>query len=196
MSDEKIIDFKNLQEKIKDSDLDKFEKYIYNMYDEVVSGKVSMFEFSSKIADYMKENNISEEKFVNMQKKLMQRYGLDPDTMEEEMERINKTVTGERVFKGSEEAIGLDAIKTGRKINFYERHKDDIKEKKILEYTLKTDKNDVKILLERNQITLISEQKIDLSDQEINLLIADYRETTNEKIKILICEASNSYFYY
>ena len=71
MSDEKIIDFNNLKNKVKDSDVDKFENYIYSLYFSVMEGKISMMEFSRKIIDYMKDNNISNEKFMNIQKKFM-----------------------------------------------------------------------------------------------------------------------------
>ena len=77
MSDDRIIDFNELKNKVKDSDVDKFEQYIYSLYNSVMSGNLSMVEFSKKIMDYMKENNISQEKFLNIQKKFMERYGMD-----------------------------------------------------------------------------------------------------------------------
>ena len=69
MSDDRIIDFNQLKNKVKDSDVDKFEQYIYSLYGSVMNGTLSMMEFSQKILDYMNENQISHEKFYNIQKK-------------------------------------------------------------------------------------------------------------------------------
>ena len=66
MSDDRIIDFNDLKNKVKDSDVDKFEQYIYNLYFSVMDGSMTMAEFSRKIFDYMKDNNISQEKFMNI----------------------------------------------------------------------------------------------------------------------------------
>ncbi|MGO0943716.1 DUF3867 family protein, partial [Clostridioides difficile] len=41
--------FNELKNKVKDSDVDKFEQYIYNLYFSVMDGKMSMAEFSRKI---------------------------------------------------------------------------------------------------------------------------------------------------
>lgn len=68
MSDDRIIDFNQLKNKVKDSDVDKFEQYIYSLYGSVMNGTLSMMEFSQKILDYMNENQISHEKFYNIQK--------------------------------------------------------------------------------------------------------------------------------
>ena len=53
MSDDRIIDFNDLKNKVKDSDVDKFEQYIYNLYFSVMDGSMTMAEFSRKIFDYM-----------------------------------------------------------------------------------------------------------------------------------------------
>ena len=74
MSDDRIIDFNELKNKVKETDIDKFENYMYNLYFSVADGSMTMAQFTSKIYDYMRENNISNEKFMNMQKKLLERY--------------------------------------------------------------------------------------------------------------------------
>ena len=78
MSDDRIIDFNELKNKVKDSDVDKFENYMYDLYYSVADGSMTMSQFTSKIYEYMRENNISQEKFIKMQNKLMERYGVDP----------------------------------------------------------------------------------------------------------------------
>ena len=39
MSDDRIIDFNDLKNKVKDSDVDKFEQYIYNLYYLLCNGR-------------------------------------------------------------------------------------------------------------------------------------------------------------
>lgn len=56
MSD-KIIDFNELKNKVKDKDIDKFEEYIYSMYYKLAEGKMNMSDFSKNILAYMEENN-------------------------------------------------------------------------------------------------------------------------------------------
>ena len=85
MSDDRIIDFNELKNKVKDSDVDKFEQYIYNLYFSVMDGKMSMAEFSRKIFDYMRDNNISQEKFMKIQKQFMERYGMDTEEVEKQL---------------------------------------------------------------------------------------------------------------
>ena len=55
MSDDRIIDFNDLKNKVKDSDVDKFEQYIYNLYFSVMDGSMTMAEFSRKIYEYTKK---------------------------------------------------------------------------------------------------------------------------------------------
>ena len=96
MSDDRIIDFNDLKNKVKDSDVDKFEQYIYNLYFSVMDGSMTMAEFSRKIFDYMKDNNISQEKFMNIQKKFMERYGMDSEEVEKQLKNfgIDPSIAG------------------------------------------------------------------------------------------------------
>ena len=68
MSD-RIIDFNEIKNKVKDKDVDKFEEYIYSMYYKMAEGKLNMADFSKNIMSYMEENNISQDKLMNIQKK-------------------------------------------------------------------------------------------------------------------------------
>ena len=74
MSD-RIIDFNEIKNKVKDKDVDKFEEYIYSMYYKMAEGKLNMADFSKNIMSYMEENNISQDKLMNIQKKFLERYG-------------------------------------------------------------------------------------------------------------------------
>ena len=105
MSDDKIIDFGSFQNKVKDSDIDKLEEYMYSMYTNVSSGTMSPLDFSKSINEFLKKNNISVEKFGQMQEKLLERYGFDPKNIEEEIS------VGKRVIvpfgKGNKGTVGL-----------------------------------------------------------------------------------------
>ena len=68
MSDDRIIDFNELKNKVKETDIDKFENYMYELYFSVADGSMTMSQFTSKIYEYMRENNISNEKFMNIYK--------------------------------------------------------------------------------------------------------------------------------
>ena len=88
MSDDRIIDFNELKNKVKDSDVDKFENYMYDLYFSVADGSMTMSQFTSKIYEYMRENNISQEKFIKMQNKLMERYGVDPAELDQQIRNL------------------------------------------------------------------------------------------------------------
>ncbi|MBF1064142.1 MAG: DUF3867 family protein [Peptostreptococcus sp.] len=53
MSDDKIIDFGSFQNKVKDSDIDKLEAYMYSMYTNVSSGSMSPLDFSKSINEFL-----------------------------------------------------------------------------------------------------------------------------------------------
>ena len=55
MSD-RIIDFNEIKNKVKDKDVDKFEEYIYSMYYKMAEGKLNMADFSKNIMRYMEED--------------------------------------------------------------------------------------------------------------------------------------------
>ena len=54
MSDDRIIDFNQLKNKVKDSDVDKFEQYIYSLYGSVMNGTLealNLDHWTTKILD-------------------------------------------------------------------------------------------------------------------------------------------------
>ncbi|MDR1774276.1 MAG: DUF3867 domain-containing protein [Clostridioides sp.] len=98
MSHRRIIDFNEQKNKVKDSDVDKFENYIYDLYYSIMNGEIAMSEFSNKIHNYKVDNNISETKFIEIQKCFMKRYGMDIDEIEKELAEL-----GINTFKFSTE---------------------------------------------------------------------------------------------
>ena len=194
MSDDKIIDFGSFQNKVKDSDVDKLEEYMYSMYTKVSSGGMSPLDFSKSINEFMKKNNISVEKFGQMQEKLLERYGFDPKNIEEDMKRMGIDMNESAYIINDKE--GAYSVRDfGDKLAFFERYAG-LEEKTIMYYLLDNGVNKVKFIMDGDILTLVSEKKIDLSDPDVNTFIAGYRQANKEKIKVVICEATNSYDYF
>ncbi|AOR24241.1 DUF3867 domain-containing protein [Clostridium taeniosporum] len=183
---DKIIDFNELKNKAKDKDVDKFESYIYSMYYELAAGNLTMQDFSKNIMTYMEENNISQDKLINIQKKFLERYGVDPSMFEDQLKmagiNLNKMPNN------------YDSMR--KTIGFKEKYKSRIKMKTISEYIINNEKNDLTILIEDDKMRLISEKKIDLSDNELNEFICSYKKIIeNKKLKVVISENIKLYEY-
>jgi hypothetical protein len=185
MSD-KIIDFNELKNKVKDKDVDKFEEYIYSMYYKLAEGKMNMADFSREIMSYMEENNISQDKLINIQKKFLERYGLDPSMLE-----------GQFKIPGFDTGSSNLNYETVRKtMGFQEKYKSRLSNKAMSEYSIKNERNNLKILLEKEDVILISDRSIDLNDNELNEFLCSYKKVLEDKkINIVLCENTKSYEY-
>jgi hypothetical protein len=220
--DGRIIDFNEQRNKVKDKDIDKFEEYIYSLYYDVMNGKISMSKFSLKILDYMKENNISEQKFIEIQKKFMERYGMNVNDVEKDLEQLginledyNKVVKEEIYDKDVKEEI-YDELKEIDNIdnidNIYSI--DDIDKKRELDLLLFgsaeqelsmgtsltfrfiTEFNDVEVIFLEDRAYLNSKKDIVLGDPELNRILVLYKESCDyKKIKVVICENVKDYEY-
>ena len=175
MSDDRIIDFNELKNKVKDSDVDKFEQYIYNLYFSVMDGKMSMAEFSRKIFDYMRDNNISQEKFMKIQKQFMERYGMDTEEVEKQL----------RNFGIDPSTAGFMSNNTSSKVSTED----------CITTFIKNDLNDINVIIDQEKIMLCSDRKINLMDSELNEFLLEYKNMFNKKIKVVMCETTNKYDY-
>ncbi|WP_271813213.1 DUF3867 domain-containing protein [Clostridium beijerinckii] len=185
MSD-KIIDFNELKNKVKDKDIDKFEEYIYSMYYKLAEGKMNMSDFSKNILAYMEENNISQDKLINIQKKFLERYGVDPSLIQEQFKIPGFDMGGSN----------LDYQTIKKTMGFQEKYKSRISNKTMSEYFIKNEKNDLKVLLENLDVILVSEKNIDLNDNELNEFLCSYKKVIEDKkINIVICENVKNYKY-
>jgi len=196
MSDDRIIDFNDLKNKVKDSDVDKFEQYIYNLYFSVMDGSMTMAEFSRKIYDYMRENNISQEKFINIQKKFMERYGMDSQEIENQLKSfgIDPSVTG---FSDIDlNNLSNENIENIRKsAGFYEKYGSKIQPKSCISSSIKNDTNDIEIMIDQEKVMLYSNKKINLMDAELNEFLLAYKNMFNKKIRVVLCENYSEYDY-
>ncbi|MPM67354.1 hypothetical protein SDC9_114276 [bioreactor metagenome] len=195
MSDDRIIDFNELKNKVKDSDVDKFENYMYDLYFSVADGSMTMSQFTSKIYEYMRENNISQEKFLKMQNKLMERYGVDPTELDQQvrnlglnpnnlsfddLNKFNPTNNTQSTINEIKEKIDNDIDKNS---DFYKKYNKDLESKELIITFLKSEVNDMKIIIEKEIVTLISEGSINLVDAQLNELLLSYKSIYNKKIK-------------
>ncbi|QJA08968.1 DUF3867 domain-containing protein [Romboutsia sp. CE17] len=196
MSDDRIIDFNELKNKVKDTDVDKFEQYIYNLYFSVMDGRMSMAEFSRKIFDYMNDNNISQEKFMNIQKKFMERYGMDPDEVEKQLKNFGidpSTLNMGSIDPSNMSEEQLNNIK--KTAGFYERYGMKIQPKSCISTSIKNDNNDIDIVIDQEKVILYSNKKINLMDAELNEFLLSYKNMFNNKIRVVLCESCTEYDY-
>ena len=208
MSDDRIIDFNELKNKVKDSDIDKFEDYIYKLYFSVADGSITMSQFSSKIYEYMMENNISQEKFLKMQNKLMERYGVDQNELDRYIKNLGLNPNNLN-FDDLGKINPMNSIKNNTQQNtskeftkeidknseFYKKYNKDLESKQITVTFLKNDVNDMQILIDKERVTLISEGSINLVDAQLNELLLSYKSMYSDKIKVVICENCKEYDY-
>ena len=94
MSDEKIISFEDIRNRVKESDIDLFEEFIgEEIMDLDYEGDLNLLDFIKKVSDYQEENNIPNKKFLDMQKQFMERYGFElVNPSPEELEKIKKSL--------------------------------------------------------------------------------------------------------
>ncbi len=183
MSD-RVINFNDIKNKAKEKDVDKFEDYIYSLYYDMAEGRINMADFSRKIMAYVEENNISQDKLMDIQKKFLERYGFDSSMIEDQFKMAGIDIN----------KINSDSARIA--MSFKEKYKDRIKVKSVSEYFIKNDKNNLKILLENDTVVLISEKNIDLTDNELNEFLCSYKKVIeNKNLTINICENSKNYNY-
>lgn len=220
MSDDRIIDFNELKNKVKETDIDKFENYMYELYFSVADGSMTMSEFTSKIYDYMRENNISNEKFMNMQKKLLERYGVDEAEIERQLKsmginpndlssissmNINDIRNNNINFNNNQpkkeepkvEFVPVDNIQETivKNSDFYNKFASRLEYDSYIISKLKNDVNDLKIIINKERVTLMSEGAINLVDSQLNEFLLDYKNMIGKKMKVTICENCKEYDY-
>ena len=193
---DRVIDFNELKNKVKDTDVDKFEQYIYNLYFSVMDGSMSMSEFSRKIFDYMNDNNISQEKFMNIQKKFMERYGMDSQEVEKQLKNFGIDPSTINMGNLDPSNMNEDQLNNIRKAaGFYERYGAKIQPKSCISATIKNDVNDITVMIDQDKVMLYSNKKINLVDAELNEFLLSYKNMFNNKIRVVLCENCTEYDY-
>ena len=192
---------------------------MYNLYFSVADGSMTMAQFTSKIYDYMRENNISNEKFMNMQKKLLERYGVDEAEIERQLKSMginpndinslssmnindirNNNIHSNNQSKKEEpkvEFVPVDNIQETivKNSDFYNKFAKRLEYDSYITSKLKNDVNDLKIIINKERVTLMSEGAINLVDSQLNEFLLDYKNMIGKKIKVTICENCKEYDY-
>lgn len=191
MSD--VINFNEIKNKAKDKDVLKFEEYMYSLYYQMAEGKINMIQINQKVQDYVRDNNISQEKFLNIQKnflkKMSSEYGIDMSSIEEQMKSLGIDASAYGLTNGE-----LDYEKIANELRFEEKYKNKLEKKLINTYFIKNQKNDLKIILENDNVIIQSNQKIELVDGDLNDFLCSYKKKFNDKsLKITLCENISIY---
>lgn len=202
--DDKIVDFGKLKNKVRDKDINDFEGYMYDLYFKMSQGKMNMMEFTTNITSYMQKNNISQEKFMNIQKEMLGRYGLDMNNLDESLKNMGidpstlGSIPGMPTMPG---AAGADAMGKAyedlrKTIGFQEKYKSRLGNKALMTYKIKNESNDIEIQLEGNNILIKSIKDINLQDVELNEFLCSYKKTLeNQTLNIELCSNVQNFIY-
>ena len=187
MSD--VIDFNKIKNTATDKDIDKFEQYISDLYFSVAQGTVTMGDMINKVNKYKEENNISDEKFESLQKKLVERYssqfGIDFNNIEGELSKMGVNPSD---LSGYED--------TRKEIGFREKYGKSLTSSQNKVYTISNKLNNLTIEMDKENVTLISEKKIDLDDNELHEFLVSYKKIIKDKkLEITMCENVKRYQY-
>lgn len=186
--DDRVVDFNELKNKVRDKDINNFESYIYSLYYSLAEGKLSIGEFTKNITNYMEENNVSQEKFFNLQREMLKRYGVDFSDIGKQMEGLG--------IKVPPMNLDSDYEKIRKSLSFQDKYKEKISNKNVILYSIKNNLNSLEIVLEQENIILKSCGKINLQDVELNEFLCSYKKTIdNKQLSIHICENVHIYEY-
>ena len=177
MSD--IIDFNEIKNKVRDKDLDDFESYIFDLYGQMGSGKMDMAGLNRAVLEYMEKENLSYEKFMEIQTKLMSRYGFN-------IEDFTPDKIGDpKAYESYRKEMG-----------FLEKYKGKLKDFKGYRHIIKNEKNNLELFLQDKTVVISSKQKVDLEDNELNEFLVSYKKLQeDEKLQIKISENQKEYDY-
>ncbi len=175
MSD--VIKFEDIKNKARDKDVNQFEDYIFKKYYEVAEGKMSMADLNRDIMQYMSEHDISQEKFSEIQIKLMERYGYDAEEFKKLIPEI----------KDSPLNVGMTLkAKYGNSLEIVS----------VLRKTIKNEKNDLILYCEGDDVTILSEKEVDLEDNELHDFLVSYRrQHGEEQLKIKMGDSLSEFIY-
>lgn len=190
-----IIDFNKIKNKATDKDLLKFEDYIYQLYYQLGEGKINFAELNMKIKQYMEDNNISQEKFNDIQNRLLQKYkdeyGIDFNNLGDQMEDLGIDLSQFGIPKGA-----LDYESLRKTLGFSEKYNNRIGQSLYKSYSIKNETNDLSILLKDDFVIIKSEGVINLKDNGLNDFLVSYKKTLDDKpLKIELCEYVKKYEY-
>jgi hypothetical protein len=171
-----IIDLSEFKNKVRDKDVDELENYIYSLYFEVAEGKMTLADVNRKISKYVEENGISNSKFMEIQKKLIARYGYNADDLEAQL------------MQGS----GILLQNKG----LLEKYGKSIEEMTGYRKEIHNERNDVVLFCSGKKVIILSEKTVDLEDTELEEFLVSYkRQAGDEKLDIELGEGMKTFQY-
>nr|WP_253287366.1 DUF3867 domain-containing protein [Clostridium bornimense] len=183
-----IIDFNKAKNKARDEDVNQFENYIYDLYYSLSQGSITMSDLYSKINEYMVNNNISQEKFLNIQNEMLSRYGIDSEDIRNQL----KTMGVDLPSLDND----FDYEMARKNLGFTEKYKAGISNATYTTYKISNEKNNLDILLKDTEMIIKSEGKVNLYDNELNEFICSYKKLySDNKINVSIFENVKTYEY-
>lgn len=178
MSD--VIDFNDLKNKVRDKDIDDFEAYIFNLYGEMGTGKQTIASINKAIMEYMEKNSISYEKFMEIQTRLMERYGVSMEDIQSQYNLTNNE----------------DYQKYRKQLGFMDKYKGKLKEYSGFHYEIRNERNELTIFLNKTIVVITSEKQVDLTDNELNEFLVSYKKLQDDAtLQIRISENYREYDY-
>lgn len=178
MSD--VIDFNELKNKVRDKDIDDFENYIFSLYSKMGQGTESVASINRAVMEYMEKNNISMEKFMEIQNRLMERYGVSMADVENQYNLKNNP----------------EYEKYRKQLGFMEKYKGKVSDFKGFFCEIKNDRNQISIYLDQTTVIIASAGRVDLSDNELNEFLVSYKKLLeDQKLTIKISEQYTEYDY-
>ncbi len=177
MSD--VIDFNEIKNKVRDKDLDDFESYIFDLYAKMGSGELDMPGLNRAVLEYMEKENLSYEKFMEIQSKLMSRYGFNMEDFTPEKAANPKEYESYR-----------------KQMGFLEKYKGKLKDFKGYHHMIKNEKNNLELFIHDKMVIISSTKNVDLDDNELNEFLVSYKKLQeDEKLHIKISENQKEYDY-
>lgn len=185
---DRIIDFNEIKNKANEKDIDKFEGYIYELYYSFSQGQITMAQLNKNVLDYMEKNNISQEKFFNIQKELMKRYGVNMDDIQSNMKNMG--------IDTSMLNINEDYEKVRKTLSFQEKYNGKVAIKPFSTYSIRNSQNDLEIMINEDNVIIKSIKNINLSDSELNEFLCSYKKVVDGKnLKVSLFENVKEYEY-
>src|SRR5690554_4645619 len=144
------------------------------------TGKQTIASINKAIMEYMEKNNISYEKFMEIQTRLMERYGVSMEDIQSQYNLTNNE----------------DYQKYRKQLGFMDKYKGKLKDYSGFYYEIRNESNELSIFLNKTIVIITSEKAVDLSDNELNEFLVSYKKLQeDEKLQIRISENYREYDY-
>uniref|UniRef100_UPI0004BC6BE9 DUF3867 family protein n=1 Tax=Faecalimicrobium dakarense TaxID=1301100 RepID=UPI0004BC6BE9 len=133
---------------------------------------------------------------MNIQKKFMERYGMDSEEVEKQLKSfgIDPSTAGfGNIDLNNITNENMEAVKNSA--GFYEKYGSKIQPKSCITTYIKNENNDIEVIIDQEKVMLYSNKKVNLMDAELNEFLLAYKNMFNKKIRVVLCENYSEYDY-